>query len=169
MLACIEKKDLRHFINILTISCLLTALSCEQPKTITKDEKIEISDNVRQTLTDYFDDIRESGLTAEFKYLDNSTEFFWTPPGYSSSISYDSVVTILNHNAPLYQSIDNQWDTLRITALTKELAVYTGRLRSTMTDTSGQVFKIKLVETGFLIKRHDGWKLLCGQTATTSD
>ncbi|TAI47827.1 hypothetical protein EW142_14325 [Flagellimonas allohymeniacidonis] len=168
-MACIKENDLRHLINILTISCLLTVLSCEQPKTITSDEKIEVSDNVRQTLTDYYNDIRELGLTAEFKYLDNSKDFFWTPPGYSSSISYDSVATILNHSAPLYQSIDNQWDSLRITVLTKELAAYTGRLRSTMTDTSGQVFKLKLVETGLLIKRHDGWKLLCGQTATTSD
>lgn len=153
----------------MTIFSLLTTLSCEQSKTITADEKIEISDNVLQTLTNYYDDIRESGLTAELKYLDNSKEFFWTPPGYSSSISYDSVVTILNRNAPLYLSIDNQWDLLRVTVLTKELAAYTGRLRSTMTDTSGQVFKIKLVETGLLIKRRDSWKLLCGQTAATSD
>lgn len=165
----LKKNSLRYLIHILTISCLLTTLSCKRSKTITADEKIEIRDNIRQTLTNYYDDIRESGLTAEFKYLDNSNEFFWTPPGYSSSISYDSVVTILNQNAPAYLSIDNQWDSLRITVLTKELAAYTGRLRSTMTDTSGQVSKIKLVETGLLIKRPDSWKLLCGQTAAISD
>ncbi|MEZ4809256.1 MAG: nuclear transport factor 2 family protein [Allomuricauda sp.] len=160
---------MKCLITILILFCLLAALSCERPKTITTDENIEVIQNVRQTLNDYYDDIRESGLTAEFKYLDDSKEFFWTPPGYSSAISYDSVVTILKQNAPLYQSIDNQWDTLRVTPLTKSLAAYTGRLRSTMTDTSGHVFSVKLVETGLLIKRHDGWKLLCGQTATISD
>ncbi|NNE77311.1 MAG: SnoaL-like domain-containing protein [Pricia sp.] len=132
-------------------------------------QKIEVGNEVQKTLNDYYDDIRASGLTAEFKYLDDSKEFFWTPPGFSSSISYDSVVAILKQNAPQYQSIDNQWDTLTVNVLSKELAAYAGRLRSIMTDTSGQVTKITLVETGILIKRNDGWKLLCGQTATISE
>lgn len=148
---------------------LVTAFSCEQSKAMTIDEKIEVGNSVRETLSNYYNDIRVSGLTAEFKYLDNSKEFFWTPPGYSTSISYDSVVAILNQNAPLYQSIDNRWDILRITALNKELATYTGRLHSVMTDTAGQISKVTLVETGLMIKRQDGWKLLCGQTSTTSD
>ncbi|WP_299275988.1 nuclear transport factor 2 family protein [uncultured Psychroserpens sp.] len=160
---------MRYLLKIVTISCLLTAVSCNEPKTITEKQSIEVADDVKQTLNSYFDDIRESGLTAEFKYLDNSKAFFWTPPGFASSISYDSVVTILKQSAPRYQSIDNQWDVLKINPLTKEFATYTGKLSSIVIDTSGQVFKVKLVETGVVVKRHDGWKLLCGQTSTISD
>jgi hypothetical protein len=117
-----------------------------------------------QTLDSYYNDIRKLGLTAEFKYLDNSSEFFWVPPGYSDAIAYDSVVTILKQNAPKYKSIDNSFDTLRIIPLSRELATYTGRLHSTMTDTADRIITFSLVETGILIKRPDGWKLLNGQT-----
>jgi len=110
-------------------------------------------------------DIRKSGLTAEFKYLDNSSEFFWVPRGYSSYISYDSVATVLKQTAPKYKSVDNSFDTLRIFPLRKELATYTGRLNSTMTDISGKVITLQLIETGVLIKRQDEWKLLSGQTS----
>jgi hypothetical protein len=150
---------------ILTIFTILTITSCRQSTPLTETEKTSIVLEVRQTLDNYYNDIRKSGLTAEFKYLDNSSEFFWVPPGYSSSISYDSVATVLKQNAPKYNSIDNSFDTLRIVPLSKELATYTGRLHSTMTDTSGKVMTFSLVETGVLIKRKDGWKLLNGQTS----
>jgi len=150
--------------HILTISIVLIFISCHQSTQLTEHEKASIIEDVRHTLDNYYNDIRKSGLTAEFKYLDNSSEFFWVPPGYSNSLSYDSVVTILKQNAPKFKSVDNSFDTLRIIPLTKELATYTGRLNSTMTDTSDDVMTFSLVETGILIKRRDGWKLLNGQT-----
>lgn len=150
----------------LVILSFLAVASCEQaPGIFSTAEKSAIAKDIRATLDQYYAEIRSNGLTAEFRYLDNSPDFFWVPPGYSSAISYDSVSVVLNQNAPLFKSIDNVWDSLRIIPLSKELASYTGRLRSTMIDTTGKVSHLILVETGFLIKREDGWKLLNGQTA----
>lgn len=144
---------------------MITLLSCASPETLTETERVEITQVAKQTLDNYYNDIRKEGLTAEFKYLDNSADFFWVPPGYSSPISYDSVAAILNKNALLFKSIDNSFDTLNIIPLSKELVTYTGRLHSIMIDTSGQVSTYTMVETGILIKRKDGWKLLSGQTS----
>jgi len=143
----------------------MTLFSCGQTDQLTTDEQKAIVESIQQTMNNYYKDIRTSGLTAEFKYLDNSSDFFWVPPGYSSAISYDSVAAILKQSAPLYKSIDNSFDTLRIIPLSKELAAYTARLNSIMTDTTGKISKFSLVETGLLIKRQDGWKLLNGQTS----
>jgi hypothetical protein len=151
--------------QLLTILSLLIIVSCRQSESLTETEKASIIKDVRQTLDNYYSDIKKSGLTAEFKYLDNSSEFFWVPPGFSGSLSYDSVATILKQNASRYKSINNSFDTLRIIPLSKVLATYTGRLNSTMTDTSGKVATFSLVETGVLIKRQDGWKLIHGQTS----
>jgi hypothetical protein len=54
---------------------------------------------------------------------------------------------------------------LKIIPLSKELASYTGRLNSTIVNKLGKVMTFSLVETGVLIKRKDGWKLLNGQTS----
>lgn len=149
----------------LTLFVILTIVSCKQPSTLKEDEKARISEEVRETLDNYCNAIKKSGLTAEFQYLDNSAEFYWTPPGYTMAISYDSVAVILNRNARNFKSVDNSFDTLRVTPLNKECATYTGRLTSRMTDTLGQTTTFSLVETGVLIKREDGWKLLGGQTS----
>src|SRR5688572_8196325 len=96
---------------------LITFMSCTNSETLTETERDEIIKDAKQTLDNYYNDIRKEGLTAEFKYLDNSADFFWVPPGYSSPISYDSVATILHANAPLFKSIDNSFDTLNIIPL----------------------------------------------------
>jgi SnoaL-like domain len=144
---------------------LIAALSISCTTDFTEKEKIVVTKEAKQMLDNYYADIKKEGLTAEFDYLDNSDEFFWVPPGYKNSISYDSVVSILKQNAPMFRSIDNSWDTLRVVPLTRGLASYTGRLRSLMTDTLGKTTEYVLVETGLLIKRKEGWKLLSGQTS----
>ena len=113
----------------------------------------------------YFEAIRKGGMTAEFQYLDHSSDFFWVPPGYQNPISYDSVAAVLTLNAPRFVSVENTFDTLRIIPLTTALATYTAKLRSVMKDTSGNVSSLHLIETGVVIKRSDGWKLLSGQTS----
>jgi hypothetical protein len=150
---------------ILIIFAALIIISCQISISLTEDEKALIVKDVRVTLDNYYTDIRKSGLTAEFKYLDNSPDFFWVPPGYSIPISYDSVANILNQNAPRYKSIFNSFDTLNIIPLSREYVTYTGRLRSTMTDTTDNTMTFSLVETGVLVKRQDEWKLLSGQTS----
>lgn len=107
---------------------------------------------------------RERGLLAEVPYLDTSDRFFWVPPGFSGRISRDSVIAILTTNAASIESVDPQWTELEVSALSATAAVYTGRLRATVVKTSGDTAMTELLETGVLIKRGDGWKLLCGQT-----
>ena len=145
------------------IVIIATCFSCSP--VFTDERKLIVAREVKQTLDNYYADIKKEGLTGEFKYLDNSQEFFWVPPGYQNSISYDSVVSILTKNARPLKSIHNSWDTLRIIPLGNEFASYTGRLRSLTTDLTGKTEEHVLVETGLLIKRSSGWKLLSGQTS----
>ena len=141
-------------------------ISCREPDIgLTQSDRKMISDSIRQTLNNYFADIKKEGLTAEFKYLDSSSDFFWVPPRYKSSISYDSIAAILKTYAPFYQSTDNSWETLMINPLSHNLASYSGRIQSITTDSSGKVSKFTLIETGLVIKRETGWKLLNGQTS----
>lgn len=149
---------------VLAFIILLIILSCA-PKKLTETEKTEIIADVRSTFDNFYDDIRRFGLTAEFRYLDNSPEFFWVPPGYSEAISYDSVAAVLKRDASKYMLVDNSLHTLRVIPVSKEYAVYTGRLTSIITDHTGMTTTFSLVETGMMVKRHDGWKLLSGQTS----
>ena len=154
--------------NFWTLFILLSVFSCREPGAKAINKK-DISDTVRLTLNNYFADVRKEGLSAEFKYLDSSQDFFWVPPGYSSSISYDSIASILRKYQAAYTTIENSWASLIITPLTNELASYSGRIRSVTTDTSGARKDITLVETGLVIKRDEGWKLLNGQTSVVKD
>ena len=116
-------------------------------------------------LDKYFETIASEGLMGEFKFLDSSDEFYWVPPGFNSPITYDSVRKILVQSAGMFQSVENTWDTLKIYPLTASLPKYTGRLRSIIVDTAGRRTSMRLVETGIVIKREDGWKLLSEQTS----
>jgi len=155
---------IRNALSFVLIAVLFLS-ACQEADTFTEDEKEIIRSSVKQTLDDYYHAIRTGGMMAEFGYLDNSSEFFWVPPGYSSWISYDSVAAVLKKNAPAFSSIDNVWVTLRVDPLTREYATYSGTLHTTMTDTAGNVTKASAIETGVVVKRKDGWKLLRGQTS----
>ena len=113
----------------------------------------------------YLDAMREGGLEAEFNYLDSTDAFFWVPPGYDSWISYDSVAAVLRAMAPTLRSTDYRWKSLRIDPISEDRAIYTGTLTGALTDTSGQVTNLSMIETGTVIRREDGWKLLNGQSA----
>lgn len=130
------------------------------------------SSQVRQDAFDmlhhYHEAMERDGLLAEFEFLDDSPEFFWIPPGYMSALDYDSVKTILENNAPAISSIQIKWENLEVNALTSETATFHGVVISAMTDTSGQVNSARMLESGTLIRRTDGWKLLSGQTRLLS-
>lgn len=138
--------------------------SCQDAVTLTDEEQQLVRAEVRQMLTTYDEEVRKNGLPAEFKYLDNSPDFFWVPPGYTSPISYDSIASIIKGNASRYSLVDNRWDTLAIYPLTRELATFSGRISSTLAPVDGIVISTSLMETGTVIKRKDGWKLLNGHT-----
>jgi hypothetical protein len=151
-----------------TVSILLIifALGCRMERTtLTQAETKKIDAEVKSFFEQYFTAIKKSGLKAEFIYLDHSKDFFWVPPGYEKPLSYDSVAAVLTRSAPLFISVENVMDSLRVVPLSGELAAYTAMLRSVMKDTSGKVTSLHLIETGILIKRTDGWKLLNGQTS----
>ena len=148
-----------------TLSCLILVflLSCQadQSKSI---DRATLTKELRSVLNNYHDDIKKGGLTAEFQYLDNSLDFYWVPPNFTSALSYDSVRSILETNAPAFKSINFHWDTLQVFPLTTDLATYTGIVKGTMTDTTDAVLKVAIIESGTLIRRIDGWKLLSGQS-----
>lgn len=147
----------------------LSLIACQSSSSFSTDDKKTVTNDVRQTLYKYYDDINQSGLLAELPYLDSSADFFWVPPAYADPISYSDVATYIRQAAPVFRNVVNKWDTLRITPLTKELASYTGKLSSTITDSSGITETHLLIETGLMIKRKDGWKLLNGQTSSLSE
>jgi hypothetical protein len=157
--------NVKLMIRVFALSVLLIASCGQSSLTLTEDQKKVITREVEQTLNNYCDDVRKMGFNAEFKYLDSSPDFFWVPPGFSSAISYDSVAFILKRNAPLFKSINNVYETLRIVPIGERQACYTAKVFSTMTDRAGNKSIISLVETGVLIKRSSGWKLLNGQTS----
>ena len=147
----------------LTAIPVVLFIACE-----TKNEKIDrkkIDEEIRITITNYYNDIRKEGPIAEFKYLDSSEDFFWTPPGYSSPINYDSVAAFIRKNAPAFKSVDNSLDTAIIASLTNEYAQVFMKTNSTIVDTSGNTSHHSFIETGVMIKRNDGWKFLSGQTS----
>jgi len=149
---------------LLAGSLAITSLRCANPGELSEKEKNIVMGEVTITLQNYYRDIKTSGLLAELNYLDSTKDFFWVPPGYTTPLSYDSVVSILKRNATMVSDVDNSFDTLAVTPLDRELAVYTGRMRSVITDTVGMKSESMLIETGIVIKRKTGWKLLCGQT-----
>lgn len=150
--------------KMLAVCTLFSIMACRSEPAAPIENLEIVESETRQMMNDYLDAINKEGLLSEFRYLDSSKKFFWVPPGYASSIDYDSVSVILHQMAPAFTAIDMQWDTLTINPLSSSLAAYTGKVLSQMTDTSGVTSAHALLESGVLIKRKDGWKLLCGQS-----
>jgi hypothetical protein len=151
---------------IVTVAVAGLLFSCrEKNVTLTAEDRNEISKEVKQMLLSYASDVKKNGLTAEFNYLDHSPDFFWVPPDYGSAISYDSVASVLEANADYFKSIENSYDSLTVIPLKRDLATYTAILTSSMVDTAGSKSTVRLIETGVVVKRDSGWKLLSGQTS----
>ena len=158
----------------LTAACayllLFLSFSCKNTtSSLSVSEKNAISDSVRYTLLQYNAAVKRNGLTAELEYLDSTDDFYWVPPGFGGPISYDSVATLLKKHAPAFISIDNSWLRLDIHPLTNELASYTGKIKSIVKEKQGEESTTYLLETGIVIKRKNGWKLLSGQTTVVKE
>lgn len=151
--------------NLFYLLIIASLTSCSQTKSLTEEEKVEITGDVKAMFNDYHRDILADGLIAEFKYLDKSSDFFWVPPGYESSLSYDSVKSILETNNKSLQSVDFSWESLQVFPLSIDIANYTGIVKGIMTDTAGVRSRMRVIESGTVIKREDGWKILSGQSA----
>ncbi|TDI66785.1 MAG: hypothetical protein E2O88_08645 [Bacteroidetes bacterium] len=120
---------------------------------------------VSAMLNNYHEAIEKYGLEAELDYLDDSHEFFWVPPGYRTALDFDSVAAVLRVTDPSISAIQIHWDSLKIIPLRDDLAQFYGTITMQTTDTTGTITTGHLVETGLVIKRSDGWKLLNGQSA----
>ncbi|NAS13558.1 nuclear transport factor 2 family protein [Poritiphilus flavus] len=151
--------------SLFAIALSICLFSCSSPQKEKPLDKEAVTAEVRQMLKDYHAAMAEGGLLAEFDYLDESEDFFWVPPGYSSALTYDSVRTILEQNAKTLDKIKLEWESLQVLPLSSTLANYTGIVRSTSKDTAGIQTTVAIIESGTLIKRSDGWKLLSGQSA----
>ena len=142
---------------------IILVLGCKKERT-KKLDKTQIVSEIEIMFNDYHEAIKQNGLPAEFDYLDNSNDFFWIPPGYKSTVKYDSIKAILIENNKSIQSISFEFETLEIFPLTPEIANYSGIVKGEMLDTSNVTSNFKIIESGTLIKRADGWKLLNGQS-----
>ena len=145
--------------------CSIISFSCSKaPTRLTQTEKESITLEIREMFLNYHKAIKTGGLEAEFDYLDDSSDFYWVPPGYKSSLDIDSVKTILTHNAKSIDQIEFTFETLEIFPLRKTIANYTGIVKGKMTDTARVTSTFRIIESGTLVKRPDGWKLLSGQS-----
>lgn len=153
-----------HILGLLVVALIMNG--CDQRDTFTAAEKQQVMSEAAAMLEQYHAAINKSGLMAEFDYLDNSGEFFWVPPGYHQALQYDSVYTILEQNGPTLTTVNFSWEQLTILPLSPEIASYHGIVAGHMTDTTGQQSSVRIIESGVLIKRSSGWKLLSGQSAT---
>jgi len=156
-------RTVTRFISSLFL--ILFFLGCSKSDELSIEQKDEIRNEVRGMFDQYHSAIGKEGLTGEFAYLDNSADFFWVPPAYTSALDYDSVKTILEANSKGFQSIEFHWDTLSVSPLSKTIANYSGIVKGVMTDTAGVKLPVAIIESGTVIKRNDGWKLLSGQSA----
>ncbi|MEQ8425615.1 MAG: hypothetical protein RIA63_12950, partial [Cyclobacteriaceae bacterium] len=67
--------------------------------------------------------------------------------------------------AKAFKHIEFRWHTLRIVPLSASIVNYTGIVSGTMVDTAGVSSPVSIIESGTIIKRATGWKLLSGQSA----
>ncbi len=150
----------------LTATILLLAITFYgySQETLSNDLKESISTEIKQMFENFHHDITKNGLASEFKYLDNSSDFFWVPPGYTKTLDYKTIKDILIENAKLINFIEFSWESVQIFPLTNEIANYSGVVKCVQVDTNHNPMTFKVIESGTLIKREDGWKFLNGQS-----
>ncbi len=152
--------------HLLRVVLAIVVLSSCQPQQL---DKAKVKEEVVQMFDEYHAAIKREGLKGEFNYLDSSSDFFWVPPGSATAMNYDSVRSILETNASLYQQVEFSWKALEVFPLTNEIANYSGTVRGRMVDKSGVETNVSIIESGTVIKREDGWKLLSGQSAVSPE
>ena len=85
---------MKHIFSACYLLILLT--SCLDTSELNDVDKEKISKEVSMMFDLYHSAISREGLVGEFDYLDDSEDFFWVPPGYTSPLDFDSVKTILS-------------------------------------------------------------------------
>lgn len=160
-----EKKPITKMKNL--IYALLFLVACQPTDPNATAEVVD--QEVRKMLTNYHEDMAKYGLRGEFKYLDESEDFFWNPPGYNTTLDYESVKVEVLKNADRFRSVSYEWDTLSVYPLSANLASFSGIVTGAMTDTAGVVYNVRLMESGTVTRRKDGWKLLNGHSSNLTE
>lgn len=143
---------------------LLFVFACNQ-KELSLTEKAAISNEITEVLNRYTRAIGQDGLLAEFSFLDSSSDFYWIPPGYTSALQYDSIKAIISGIAPGIKSMNNTYHSIQVFPYSATYAGYTAHVNSNSVDTGGNTYTTNLLESGTMIKRKNGWKLLAGHTS----
>lgn len=133
-------------------------------KALSSESKDAITREIQKMFDNYHNDITKNGLTSEFKYLDESSDFFWVPPGYEKVLDYDTIKKILIENSKAINFIEFSWESIKIFPLTNKIANYSGIAKCVQVDINNNPITFKIIESGTLIKRKDGWKFLNGQS-----
>ena len=154
-----------RYYTMILIATQLVMYGCNHTATLSEQERQLVISEASSMLKQYHDAVEVGGLTAEFEYLDQSEEFFWVPPGYHEALNYDSVRSILEQNSKAIEKVSFSWERLTVLPLSDEIASYNGIVVGNMTDTTGQQSDVRIIESGVVIKRSSGWKLLSGQSA----
>lgn len=160
-----EYSNVFHLIQsvfVILFVCSMHGCSSNSEKSIFTPETVYLE--AKEMLFDYHTAVNETGLVAEFDFLDSSHMFFWVPPGFDKAIKYEEVKRILLENAPLAKGIQFEWEHLEIFPLTSEIATYYGIVKAGISSPTGLSDQSRVLESGTLIKRKDGWKLLSGQS-----
>jgi len=150
--------------QLLLVALPIVLFACTNKDNFTHEQKEEVKQEVAIMFEQYYKDMKNKGLMSEFNYLDHSEDFFWVPPNFHSPLTYDSVKTIITANARATQLADFRWQSLTIYPLTPSVATYAGVVTGIVIDTAQIENHVKLLESGTVIKRKDGWKLLSGQS-----
>jgi hypothetical protein len=143
--------------RISIVIVLLSLLSCQQHV-----DKEAVKEEVLLMFQDYYQKMSENGAKSGIEFLDNSPDFFWAPPGFNIALSYDSTFSLIWNNPEI--RYEYQWDTVQVFPISQNLASFTGILRQTGSDSTGNETVFLILESGSVIKRSDGWKLLNGQS-----
>lgn len=145
---------------------MLAVVACRPSRPVMLDDKSkeEVRREATLMLQQYADQICKKGLGAEFAFLDSSQDFYWLPPGAHLAMGYDTVAASIRRNAKAIDSVCISWTSLEVAAIAIDTAGYAGNLHSWSVTRMGDTTVADLRETGVLIRRKSGWKLLGGQT-----
>lgn len=147
----------------------IVATGCKDATDLSEPERKHVISDVKEMLYQCNADVKAKGLHSEFDYIDNSPGFFWVPPGAAGPQPFDTIISMVGRNAARLKQVNNTFDTLIVIPITMRLAQYSARIHSIATDTAGAQTTTSLVETGLVVKRKNGWKLLSGQTSVCND
>jgi len=111
-------------------------------------------------------DLNTDGIQSQLKYLDNSDKFQYTFLNSGKIYDYEELKKQLEISSSTDYKVNLSFDEFKITPLSDKLVSYS-LILSGYERIDGQNSDISLVETGTLIRRNDGWKIINAQTTVT--